>query len=40
MIQAARAVRLRGARSILTGISAEIAGTLAGLDADPGAIET
>ena len=40
LIQAARAVRLLGARVILTGISAEVARTLVGLGADLGAIET
>lgn len=40
LIQAARAVRLLGARVILTGISAEIAQTLVGLGADLHSIET
>jgi rsbT co-antagonist protein RsbR len=40
LVQAARAVRLLGARVILTGISAEIAQTLVGLGADLRSIET
>lgn len=40
LVQVARAVRLIGARVILTGISAEIAQTLVGLGADLRSIET